>query len=151
MLDKEDECSFCRERLIATTSEKWRASSGELVAVPKSESLYIFASTSRGEICLCEKCYKKGIFGDLNQHELAEVHYQFGLEYREVGRMSDSVDALHRGLRCKQTSDMLAAIAISYGELGEHTLEQEFYRQALALDPSHFVASENLKNATGEM
>jgi tetratricopeptide (TPR) repeat protein len=147
MPDEEDQCCFCHKLLVATTSEKWRASSGELIAVSKSDSAYIFAKTSRGEICICEECYKNGIFGDLNCDDIAEIHYQFGLEYRETGRASDSVDALHRGLQLKQTADMLVAIAISYNEMKESNLEHEFYRQALALDPSHLVARENLKNA----
>jgi len=144
---KPDQCSFCNKRLVATASEKWLATSGELIAVPKSEILYIFAETSKGEVCLCEECYKKESLDDFNADDLAEIHYQFGLEYRESGCSSKSVDALHRALKFRKTADMLAAIALSYGDIGDHKLECEFYRQALVLDPRHFAASENLKNA----
>ncbi len=144
--DDTDWCSLCQKPLVATDSEKWQMPDEEWIAVPKCEIPYILADTPTGEIWICEECYKKGSFGGMGIDILAEIHYEFGLVYGEFEHFSESVDALHRGLRLKQTPDMLAAIAFSYGRMGDHKLEREFYQQALALDPTHFMASENLKN-----
>jgi tetratricopeptide (TPR) repeat protein len=148
--DQADKCSECGKLLVATSSDKWRASSGELIAVPKFDIAYIFAQTSKGEICMCEECYTAKNFGSFNSADLSEIYYQFGLEYQELGRFSESVDALHKGLQLMRSADMLAAIAYSYGETGDCKLASEFYRQALSVDPTHFSAQENLKNCMSD-
>ncbi len=142
-----DRCFICERLLLATASEKWRASSGELIAVQKSEQAYVMIKAEKTgvDICVCEDCYKKNLFNRFSNEEIAEIHYQFGLEYRESGFHNDSIDALHRGLQLKPSADMLAAIALGYGQLGDYKLEHEFYRQALELDQKHEVACRNIK------
>jgi tetratricopeptide (TPR) repeat protein len=143
--DDPDQCSFCGKPFVATGSEKWRAPSGELIAIPTSDIAYTLSDTSKGEVYICEECYKKSDFKDLTSDDIAEIHYQFGLEYLASKQFSESVDALHQSLRLKVSPDTLASIARSYDELGATKLAIEFYQQALAIDPKHFMSRENLK------
>jgi len=128
------------------TPEKWTTSpDGEVVEVTRSAIPSIVAHTSIGELEICETCYWHGLPSYLTSQDLAEIHYQFGLEYRDRQLFERSVECLTEGRRLSETADVVAALALSQSALGRDAIAAALYRRALELDPSHFIARENLK------
>ena len=127
-------------------TDKWVSPNGELLCAPTFAMPYIIVEESTQTLCVCEDCYKAARFAEMKADVAAEIYYQFALEYHELGRLADTIDALHLGLRLRQSANMLSTLALTYGELGEHELERQLYLQALALDPANIHLRSNARN-----
>lgn len=138
-------CFKCNKVLADSLAEDWHDSHGEVVSIGKSDEPYALIYISGREACICEKCYIEGNYGSASLNDVWEIHYQFALEYRDLGRYLDSLKSLRQVPDHSRTADMWAAIGYVYGELGNSIEERKAYFEALKVDPGHADALENLK------
>lgn len=138
-------CTLCKSQICERSPEPWTAQDGQVVHVTHSVAASVVAETSLGELEICESCYLQGLPSHLAPQDLAEIHYQFGLEYGFRNQFIQSVEAITRARGLVETADILASLAHSENELGHRALAIEYYRRALEIDPSHFMSRENLR------
>jgi tetratricopeptide (TPR) repeat protein len=67
------------------------------------------------------------------------------MEYRVLHRFADAIRACERALVFGDSADTLAELAGAHSMLGHRSEAEAFYRRALAIDPGHFIATNNLK------
>ncbi len=144
-----DTCTLCKAPIPGTSPETWTTLDGQAVEVARSISPSIVAHTSVGEFAICEACYLHRLPSYFTPQDLAEIHYQFGLEYRDRQQFDRCVESLTEARGISETADIVAALAAAQDDLGCGELAVDLYRRALELDPSHFMARENLKCLTG--
>jgi tetratricopeptide (TPR) repeat protein len=108
------------------------------------------AETSFGQFEICEACYEQGLPVYFTQSDLAEIHYQFGLEYLQQERSVESVDSLSRALQINESADILAALGHAESKRGDQETAISHYQRALEIDPSHATAKESLKGMMTE-
>ncbi len=138
-------CTLCKKQL-PESSEAWTAPDGQVVHVARSEVPSAMDDTSVGEFEICEACYQRGLPAYFTPEDVAEIHYQFGLEYCGREQFSRSIESLTRARRIAETADVMAALGHAEGQLGNREIAIAHYRRALEIDPSHFMASQNLRN-----
>jgi hypothetical protein len=139
------QCCICGKIAPNNKMEAWVTNEGDVVEVGYTGEIFAAFDTSNEELYVCEACYKLGVFSAIKYFEVYELHYQFGLEFRDNCRYEESVQSLKKAYRCKRTADALSSIAFVHGELGNRVLERMFYLGALKIDPSHFMALANLR------
>jgi tetratricopeptide (TPR) repeat protein len=98
-----------------------------------------------GDFEICEPCYRQGLPVFFSQADLAEIHFRFGLEYCELGRWSDSVEALSRALQIAESADTLVALGLAEEKQGNRETAVSHYHRALEIDPAHPGARESLQ------
>jgi tetratricopeptide (TPR) repeat protein len=140
-----DNCHYCGTIFAQLASEEWRTEAGEPIIVPRSSALYAVASTSIGTVCICEPCLRERRFEEMGDVDQAEVLYQFGLEYRDSGRTSDSLTILKRAVRHSPQSKILGALAFAYETEGQLATAINLYREAVSRDPKNGMAAANLE------
>lgn len=124
--DNLDRCTHCGKIFNNERTEQWETSAGETIDVEFSNDPYICLDLLGAEMIFCEECYKMVDLGIRYTLDMAEVHFQFGLEYRDMGRFPESLDSLRKALDIKRTADILAEIASVYGKMGDLKLESFF-------------------------
>jgi len=117
---------------------------------PESARPLAKAETSFGQFEICETCYEQGLPVYFTQSDLAEIHYQFGLEYLHRDRSVESVDSLSRALQINESPDILAALGHAESKRGDQETAIAHYQRALEIDPSHATAKESLKSVMTE-
>jgi tetratricopeptide (TPR) repeat protein len=108
--------------------------------------------TPSGELWVCEPCYLSALPTSLPPDQLQSLHAEFAIEYRDRHRFPDAIRAGERALEFGTSADILAELAYVHSELGQQSEAAALYRRALAIEPNHFMATENLKrllHATG--
>lgn len=103
------------------------------------------AETSLGEFEICEDCYRRGLPSFFTPEDLAEIHYQFGLEYYHSKRYACCAESLAQARNLKETADIVATLASLEEALGHRDLAIAHYRRALEIDPRHFMSQHNLR------
>jgi tetratricopeptide (TPR) repeat protein len=92
-------------------------------------------------------CYRQGkLNAVLNKEQLAEALYQFGLGFNHARRFDDAKAALEKSLSIRETADSLAALGYVEDALDHKEAAMDLYQRALAIEPGHFMATENLRN-----
>ena|SRR5213594_4190215 len=137
-------CTLCKTESPEKPTEPYA-----LAAAKVAEPLAI-AETSFGEFEICEACYRLGLPVYFTQSDLAEIHYQFGLEYLQRDQSSESVNALSRALQITESADILTALGHAESKRGDKETAIAHYHRALEIDPSNLAAKENLKNVMTE-
>jgi tetratricopeptide (TPR) repeat protein len=138
-------CTLCKAQIPDSSPEAWTTPDGQVVHVARSSVPSAVIETSVGEFEICEPCYQRSLPPFFTPQDLAAIHYQFGLEYRDRGQFVRSVESLTRAHRLSETADIVAALAHVESELGHRELAITHYRRALEIDPSHFMAQQNLQ------
>jgi tetratricopeptide (TPR) repeat protein len=141
--DDGENCSFCKKHLPSDISSKWISQDGVTLNVGGCSLPYVIAVTTLGELSVCEECYTS-LPDYLTQEDLAEIHYQFGLEYRDRGNHQRSLDSCKRSIALTRTPKVLSAIGDAHRCLGNRNEAIDAYRKALELDPSESMAKNNL-------
>lgn len=140
-----DHCSLCRTELLPGSSELWTTEDGVSVDMANTAQPSASADTSLGPLDICEECYLHSLPAGLTEPDLAEIHFQFGLDYRDRGQLDLSIGALERAVQLNRGADALAELAAVYERKGLRQMAVQTYRRALDIDPQHFIATENLK------
>jgi tetratricopeptide (TPR) repeat protein len=146
--DNVDKCALCgREDLPDNENvTRWTTEEGYFVDIPASVHVFALAGTSLGRLFICEHCYSNYHFHEFTKKDMAEVHYQFGLEYCNIDDYDKSLCSLLKSLDIDYNNpDVLSSVGYCYKNLGNKEKSKEFYRKALLIDPDHFMASENIK------
>jgi tetratricopeptide (TPR) repeat protein len=104
----------------------------------------VFVEAPSGELWVCECCYLNAHSLSLSGDQLLALHSQFAMEYRDHQRFLDAIRAGEKALELGASADVLAELAYVHSELGHLFEAAGLYRRALALDPEHFIATENL-------
>ena len=138
-------CTLCKTHLPDAVPESWTTPRGEVVQVAQTAKPSAIADTSVGEFEICESCYRRGLPAFFTPQDLAEIHYQFGLEYTHRGQFDCGAESLTQARRISETADIVAALAHTEDKLGHRELAIAHYRRALEIDPSHFMSRQNLK------
>ncbi len=138
-------CFICKQSIPDGEPEIWRHDSGEAVSVETSANPCAVIDTEEGELWVCERCYLEGLPTILPPHQLQSLHEQFAIEYRDWEMFNYAIRAGERALELGETADVLAGLAYAHSKLGHHFETVALYRSALAIDPNHFMATENLK------
>jgi tetratricopeptide (TPR) repeat protein len=138
-------CTLCKNKLLDSLPEKWTLPAGDVVKVARSKEPSVVVDTSVGEFVICESCYRRGLPSFFAPLDVATIHYQFGLEYRDRAQFSCGVESLTQARRITETADIVANLAYVEGELGHRELAITHYRRALEIDPSHFMSRQNLQ------
>jgi len=138
-------CTLCKAKIPDACPEEWVATDGQAVHVARSSIPCAVIETSVGEFEICEPCYQRSLPPFFTPQDLAEIHYQFGLEYRDRGQFARSVESLTHARRLSETADIVAALAHAESDLGHRELAIAHYRRALEIDPSHFMSRQNLQ------
>lgn len=133
-------CALCKEEILESEPEAWTTPDDEVVHISLSMFPSAIADTSIGELEICESCYLKGLPSYLTPEDLAEIHYQFGLEYAFRNDRQQSFESLKQALNFSETADILAALASSESELGHTELAVKHYKRALEIEPGHFMS-----------
>ena len=144
-------CTLCKAQILDASVEGWVGPDGQTVYVARSAVPSAIVETSVGEFVICELCYERRLPPFFTPQDLAELHYQFALDYRDRGQFARSVEALTHARHLLETADIVAALAHAEGELGHSDLAIAHYRRALEIDPSHLMSRQNLQrlNDTG--
>ena len=140
------DCTICKKDVPDSASEAWTTPDGNVVHVARTADACALVNTSLGEFVICESCYRRGLPPFFTREDAAEIHYEFGLEYRDRRQFDLSVQSLTQACAISETADNVAALAYSENELGNRELAIAHYRRALEIDPSHFMSRENLRN-----
>lgn len=75
----------------------------------------------------------------------AEVAYNLGIAYSELGRYGEAVDALENAIHANPHHvNALVGLGFAYERLSESDRAEEYFRRAIALDPSNGWANRNL-------
>jgi tetratricopeptide (TPR) repeat protein len=139
-------CTLCQRTIPDGEPSVWRHDSGVSVSVATSAEPIVFIDTPSGELWVCERCYLAALPSSLSPAQLQSLHAQFAIEYRDHHRFANAVRAGERALEFGQSADVLAELAYVHSELGLPTDASALYRRALAIEPNHFMATENLKS-----
>lgn len=144
-------CSLCQRTIPDGEPSVWRDDSGACVSVETSAEPLVFIDTPTGELWVCERCYLAPLPASLSRTQLQSLHAQFAIEYRDHHRFADAIRAGERALEFGESADVLAELAYVHSKLGYPIDAAALYRRALAVEPNHFMATENLKllHATG--
>jgi len=143
-------CSVCG-LAVPTSPESWTLPTGEAVEIDSCQIASAIVNTSVGELEVCEACYLSGLPPRFTSDDLAEIHYQFGLDYNARGNHSRARESLERALQGRETADILAALALAADYTGDSAIAINHYKRALELDPRHFISRENLKQLQKEI
>jgi tetratricopeptide (TPR) repeat protein len=138
-------CTLCKAQIPETAPESWTTPKGERVEVARSAVPSAVANTSVGEFEICESCYRRGLPSFFTPQDVAEIHYQFGLEYRDRAQLAQSIESLTQARRISETADIMAALAHAEDERGHRELAIAHYRRALEIDPTHSMSRQNLQ------
>jgi tetratricopeptide (TPR) repeat protein len=138
-------CTLCKTQIPDSSPEAWTAPDGQTVRVARTAVPTAVIETSVGEFEICEACFVGGLPPFFTREDLANVHYQFGLEYRDRRQHTRSVESLTEARRLSETADIVAALAQAESHLGHRELAITHYRRALEIDPSHFMSRQNLQ------
>lgn len=138
-------CSLCKIPIPENEPDSWFTDDGECLNVRKSAIPTALAETSLGEIYICETCYQKGLPVFFTSDDLAQIHYQFGLEYHVSGNNQRSIESLSMACQIAESAEILAALALAESEIGHIEAARALYLRALEIDPQHFMSIENLK------
>jgi tetratricopeptide (TPR) repeat protein len=145
-------CSICHRTIAEGEPSIWRTDDGDSVSVASSAEPLVVIDTPSGELWVCEPCYLGALPSSLTPAQLRELHDQFAMEYRELGRFHDAIRACECALEFGDSADTLAELASAHSELKHRSEAEALYRRALAIVPDHFIATNNLNrllNATG--
>jgi tetratricopeptide (TPR) repeat protein len=138
-------CTLCKAILPAGSTETWKTEDGEAIEVARGLLVSAIIDTSLGEFEICEPCYSRKLPSFFTPQDIAEIHYQFGLEYRDRAKFTQSIESLRRALCILETADILAALAFAEDKAGHQQLAIGYYRRALQIEPLHFMAQQNLR------
>jgi tetratricopeptide (TPR) repeat protein len=138
-------CTLCKTQIPETEGESWTTPKGEVIKVARNTLAAAVAETSLGEFEICESCYLRGLPAFFTPQDAAEIHYQFGLEYRDHGQLEQSVESLTQARRISETADIVAALAHTEDKRGHRELAITLYQRALEIDPTHFMSQQNLQ------
>jgi tetratricopeptide (TPR) repeat protein len=139
-----DKCSLCHRDIPEGPSEEWTAPEGVRIHIATTVHPCAVARTSVGELTVCENCLD-ALPAYLLPGDLYEIHYQFGLDCRDMKTHERSANALRKALSFRKTADALAALAYAEGQLGHSNKAIRLYEEALRIEPDHFMSKENLK------
>jgi tetratricopeptide (TPR) repeat protein len=142
-------CTLCKTELPEAAPESWKTPTGDVVQLARSVVPSTVVDTSVGEFEICESCYQRGLPAFFTPLDVAEIHYQFGLEYRDRRQVAHSFESLTQARRLSETADIVAAIAHAEDERGHRELAIAHYRRALEIDPTHFMSRQNLQRILG--
>src|SRR5688572_10385877 len=87
-------CTLCKTQIPETAPEPWTTPTGEVIEVDRSAVPSAVVDTSIGEFEICEACYHRDLPPFFTPQDVAAIHYQFGLEYRDHGQLDRSVESL---------------------------------------------------------
>jgi tetratricopeptide (TPR) repeat protein len=138
-------CSLCQRTIPDAEPSVWLHDSGASVTVEASAEPLVVIDTPSGEFWVCEHCYLGALPSSLLSAQLRELHEQFAIEYRDRHRFAEAISACERALAFGDSADTLALLAYIHGELDHRTEAEALYRRALAIEPNHFIATNNLK------
>ena len=139
-----DRCSLCKSEIPDGSTEEWTGPEDISISIGSTAQPCALAATSVGELTVCERCLE-ALPDYLLPEDLCEIHYQFGLDYRDREMHARSADALRRALSFRRTADILAALAFAEDQLGHPDQAISLYEEALQIEPGHFMSTENLK------
>src|SRR5579863_5200321 len=132
-------CTLCKIQIPDSSPESWTTQEGQVINIARSSMPSAVVETSLGEFEICEGCYKRGLPQFFTSLDLAGIHYEFGLEYRDRKQFAHSIESLKQALRISETPDILAALSRSETQRGHRELAISHYRRALEIDPTHFI------------
>lgn len=138
-------CSLCHRTIAEGEPSVWRSDEGDSVTIETTTEPLVVIDTPGGEVWVCERCYLGGLPPSLPPAQCREVHDQFAMEYRGLGRFEDAIRACERALESGESADTLAELACAHAALGRGAEAAALYRRALAIVPDHFMAIQNLR------
>ena len=142
-------CSICNAKM-QTSPELWTLPTGEAVEVDHERNPSAYVKTSVGEFEICEACYVGGLPTFFSANDLAEIHFQFGLDYNERGNYARARESIARARQTSETANILAALANAEDSLGHRDSAIAHYERALELEPEHFISRANLTKLRSE-
>ena len=145
-----DTCSFCQRIIVEGQPSVWRTDDGDSISVATSAEPLVVLDTADGELWVCERCYLSALPASLTPSRARELHEKFAIEYRDLRRFPDAIRACEHALELGESADTLAELACAHGELEHRADAETLYRRALALDPDHFIATNNLNRLLNE-
>lgn len=141
-----ESCSLCKKPIPEADSDAWLTEDGAHIDATKSAMPTALAETTLGEVVICEDCYRGRLPTYFTKEDLAQIHYQFGLEYHMLHDYEHSKKSLTRSLELVESADVLAALASTESASGHIEAARTLYLRALKIQPAHFMSTENLKN-----
>jgi tetratricopeptide (TPR) repeat protein len=139
-----NKCSLCKKVVPEGSPVEWTHSTGTRINVPTTLNPSVVVSSSVGEITICEHCYND-LPKWLSREDQYNIHYEFGLEYRDIGQHQQSIVSLRHALTIHSTPDALAALAYAHEQLGNTQEAINLYEQVVLLDTGHQMAANNLR------
>lgn len=140
-----EKCSLCGVCFSPNGTEVWKSNNGDSISLDTYQELYIIIDVLDKEYNICEKCYISELFLNIVGISLAEIHHEFGVEYRNHGNNEKSLISLFKSDIINKSAQTLCSLAYTYDQIGDHDSEKYYYLKALEIDPENFIASENLK------
>ena len=138
-------CTLCKNPIPEAKPETWTSPTGEELQVARSAAPTAIAETSLGEFEICEDCYHCGLPSFFTPLDVAEIHYQFGLEYTHYGQFTRSIQALTQASHTTETADVVAALGYAEDQLGHRDTAVAHYQRALKLDTAHLMSLNTLE------
>lgn len=86
-------CVCCEKELISDGFFSWQFN-GQIVNVPESSFPWVLIDVNNNEVALCEECYLRRKYLDLEGVDFWEVDYQFSLEYYQLNRFNEALKAI---------------------------------------------------------
>jgi len=138
-------CDLCRREIQENQQEVWTTDVGEKFVIPCSDELWIEATTINGDIVICLDCYRNKSLESFSAVELAEIHYEFGLEFFGKGKIQTAKNCFETALAYKVEPRSLAALGNCFEKLDDLGEAKHFWSRALAVDPVCLEARLNLE------
>jgi hypothetical protein len=131
-MDNIKRCSICGNQIEHTTPEKWEDPDGDVIEISRSKDASALLETSSGKYYICWSCYPERVVNHFSGKELAELHYQFGLDLNQRGDKSNTMICFQRSLEIERRAEVLASLAVCVTDRNE---SDKLNREALSLDP----------------
>jgi hypothetical protein len=135
-------CSLCHQKLFSKATETWRLDDIS-ISLPVDDVISILIAKEGEDIRICELCFEQEQFRDFSGEEIAEIGYQFSLEFQNRGMYQKALEACVKTFKRFKASDLInsAAGIIAIQNVRDATI---LYRAVLLIDPENALAKANL-------
>jgi hypothetical protein len=106
-----EECSICGKFFQATGSEIWTGDDDFSVGLDTFDELFIIVDVVDKKYYICEICYKSSRYLTVENIDLAEVHFEFGLAYKDHEKNDEAIVCLMKSLEIQISAQTLSSIA----------------------------------------
>jgi hypothetical protein len=107
---------------------------------PQIPSIFVYPSTSVGDIAFCDLCFEDQRFRDLCDDDIEKITWFFGDAYVE-DRPERAVQLLEPMLGTWRAPDLLSPLGRAYLGIGRREEGRSLLQEALSLNPNHPYAA----------